>query len=135
MRISFPILKISDDNWNEMDDHGMPFLFQKFYFSEDKELFKKFYLDKEFVEKNGTVFKITGLSDLSFWFYGLLSLLPMIPKSQFIFINTGKSIEIDELKLFLINKIKTTSDYGFNQKWISEIEKCKTIEEILKIEI
>lgn len=135
MRISFPLLKISDDNWNEMDDHGMPFLFQKFYFLKDKELFKKFYLDKEFVDKNGTVFKITGLSDLSFWFYGLLSLLPMIPKSEFVFKNTGKSIEIDELKLFLINKIKTIPDYGFNQKWISEIEKCKTIAEVLEIDV
>lgn len=125
MRVTFPLLKISDDNWNEMDDHGIPFLFQKFYFSKDKE----------FVDKNGTVLKITGLSDLSFWFYDLLSLLPMIPKSEFIFINTGKSIEIDELKLFLINKIKTIPDYGFNQKWISEIEKCKTIAEILEIEV
>jgi hypothetical protein len=135
MRVNFPILKISDDNWNEMEDDGMPFLFQKFYFSKDKELFKKIYLNREFVDKNGTIFKITGLSDLSFWFYGLLSLLPMIPKSEFIFINTGKSIEIDELKLFLINKIKNIPDFGFNQKWISEIENCKTIEEILNIEV
>jgi hypothetical protein len=135
MKVSFPLLKISDDNWNEMEEEGLPFLFQKFYFSKDKELFKKIYLNKEFVDKNGSVFKITGLSDLSFWFYGLLSLLPMIPKSEFIFINTGKLIEIDELKLFLRNKIKNLPDYGFNQKWISEIENCKTIEEILNIEV
>ena len=135
MRISFPLLKISDDNWNEMDDHGMLFLFQKFYFSKDKELFKKFYLDKEFVDKNGTIFKITGLSELIFWFYGLLSLLPMVPKYEFVFKNTGKSIDVIELKSFLTNKIKNIPDYGFNEKWISEIEKCKTIEEILKIEI
>ncbi|WP_026709638.1 hypothetical protein [Flavobacterium filum] len=135
MRVNFPILKISDDNWNEMEDDGMPFLFQKFYFSKDKDLFKKLYLNKEFVDKNGTVFKITGLSELSFWLYGLLSLLPMVPKSEFIFINTGKSIELNELKLFLIKKIKNIPDYGFNQKWISEIEKCKTIEEILNIEV
>ncbi|MDP2158987.1 MAG: hypothetical protein Q8K02_00760 [Flavobacterium sp.] len=135
MRVNFPILKISDDNWNEMDIDGIPFLFQKFYFSKDKELFKKLYLNKDFVDKNGAVFKITGLSDLSFWFYGLLSLLPMIPKSEFIFINTGKRIEIDELKLFLTNKIKNLPDYGFNQKWIFEIEKCKTIEEVLNIEV
>lgn len=135
MKVSFPLLKISDDNWNEMEEEGMPFLFQKFYFSKDKELFKKIYLNREFVDKNGTIFKITGLSDLSFWFYGLLSSLPMIPKSEFIFINTGKLIEIDELKLFLSNKIKNLPDYGFNQKWISEIEKCKTIEEILNIEV
>lgn len=135
MKVSFPLLKISDDYWSELEEEGMPFLFQKFYFSKDKELFKKIYLNKEFVDKNGSVLKITGLSDLSFWFYGLLSLLPMIPKSEFIIINTGKLIEIDELKLFLTNKIKNLPDYGFNQKWISEIEKCKTIEEILNIEV
>ena len=33
------------------------------------------------------------------------------------------------------NKIKNLPDYGFNQKWISEIENCKTIEEILNIEV
>lgn len=64
---------------------------------------------------------------MSFWLYGLLTLLLMIPISEFIFLNTRKSVEISELKLFLINKIKKIPDYGFNQKWISEIEKVKQL--------
>lgn len=135
MNVSFPLLKISDDDWNEMDDNEMPFLFQKFYFSRDQELFRNHYLNKEFVDKNGRVFRITGLSNFSFWFYGLLSLLPMFPKSQFVFLNTGKSIERPELKLFLIHKINSIADHGFNQKWIAKIETCKTIEEVLNLEI
>lgn len=133
--IEFPIIRINSHTWQDGEE-SIP-LFDEFIYTSSKEIFDEFYLNKEFADCKGEVYKIIDrVLPTSFW-RNLLRFLPGVYKVKLIFRKANKRLELEELKRDLIQGImrfETTDSDEFTKKWIIQIKNSKNIREIIDAE-
>jgi len=84
-----------------------------------------------FCDSHGKIFKITGKKQPKSIFRKLFFFLPNIYKVELIFEATNEYITLDDLRDFMIERIKTLGYGKFEVKWILELQKAKSYEELI----
>jgi len=130
--INFPMTRINSKSW--LDKEDLFPLFNGYIYTSKEKLFNDYYRNKEFVDCKGDIYKVIDrIPPTNFW-RNFLKFLPNVYREKLVFIKTNKRIELMELKKDLISGIRrfnndATSEAG--KEWIMEIERSKSIKEVL----
>ena len=128
--MTFPMINIQESDWDPLN-YDEPILYNEFYYSTDIELFNHQLLNKIYCDTNGDLHKITHLlKPTSFW-RNTLKFLPGVYKCTLKFRKMGKKMPLEDLKQFILERIKSFGKNGFQLKWIIMIENAKTYVEII----
>lgn len=123
----FPALDI-DFDWIEGLFENDPLILDRFYYSKSDLLFESKTLKHRIVDSTGDMYEITGKLCLSKW----RNLIPFRKKAELKFKKLNKTMSLDELKDFMIEKINTVEiNEQFKSNWINEIKDAKSFEVLL----
>lgn len=102
----FPLMNISISKLNN-DNIEHLIIGDKYHYPKSKwiDFFNEFYLDNEFVDCNGNVFKLIGTQNSA-----MLQRLLHLGKEELVFKYTGKKMTFIQVQEFLINRYKTWDD-------------------------
>lgn len=131
-QIDYPIIRINSHTWLD-EEEAIP-LFDGFIYTAKKGIFIDYYLNKEFADCKGEIYKVIDrIPPTSFW-RNLLRFLPGVYKMKLIFRKTDRRIELEELKNDIIQGIlrfDTADTKEITEKWIEEIKNSENIKEVL----
>jgi hypothetical protein len=128
--MKFPLINISETIWKSED--AMEYvLYDEFFYSGDQFVFERYVYNKLFCDCNGVIFKVVGRVPPSEWWRKALSFLPNVYKEKLTFIKTDRTMGLDELKDYLIQRVNDLSDNKFKWKWIELLQKSKSYEELI----
>lgn len=129
--MKFPLQNISKSNLRDEDPLNY-ILFDQFIYT-DSEIFHNEYLkNQSFCDCLGDIYTIKNISLPTEWWRKAFKFLPNVYKVELIFQITGKRIKVDELKDYMIERIREMSRTDrFNIKWINYIRNAKTHKEII----
>lgn len=123
----FPALDL-DFDWIEGLIENDPLILDRFYYSKSDILFESKTLKHRIVDSTGDVYEITGKLCLSRW----RNLIPFIKKAELKFKKLNKTMSLDDLKDFMIEKINTVEiNEQIKSNWINEIKDAKSFEVLL----
>ena len=129
--IKFPAINISNPNFSKEEDLTSFLLLDAFIYSDTETYFKEYLKDNLFCDSNGKIFKITGKKEPRYLFKKVFFFLPNIYKIELIFEATNEYMTLDDLRDFMIERVKTLGYGKFEVKWILELRKAKTYEELI----
>ena len=133
--MEFPIIKIYTETY--LNEEELIPLFDEYIYSSKEEVFQDYYLNKEFADCKGNIYKVVDKRLPSSFWRSLLRFLPGVYKVKLIFRNTNKRIELEELKTDLIAGIRRFYAQDTDEileKWVQEIKNSKSIKAILTAE-
>ncbi|SEP30221.1 hypothetical protein SAMN05444671_3085 [Flavobacterium sp. CF108] len=126
-KISFPVLDISINNWN--DENISEIIFYDIYFrNKSYDLFESLRLNHKVIDSNGSVFKIVELrkSKPSFINFFWKS------KSEMIFQSLDETISLNNLKNFMINKINNLEVNEYKFKWAENVKNAQNFYQLIR---
>ncbi len=125
-KIEFPVLDISIREWNI--ENISEIIFYDIYFHNDSyELFEKLRLNHKVVDSNGNIFKIINIQrEKRNW-----KTLFLKSRQKMTFELLDDSINIQDLKEFVLNKINSLEVNEYKFKWIENIKKAKNFKELI----
>ena len=129
--IKFPAINISNPNFSKEEDLTSFLLLDAFIYSDTETYFKEYLKDNLFCDSNGKIFKITGKKEPRSLFKKVFFFLPNIYKIELIFEATNEYMILDDLRDFMIERVKTLGYGKFEVKWILALRKAKTYEELI----
>ena len=129
--IKFPAINISNPNFSKEEDLTSFLLLDAFIYSDTETYFKEYLKDNLFCDSNGKIFKITGKKEPRYLFKKVFFFLPNIYKIELIFEATIEYMTLDDLRDFMIERVKTLGYGKFEVKCILELRKAKTYEELI----
>ncbi|ADF53365.1 hypothetical protein ZPR_3046 [Zunongwangia profunda SM-A87] len=106
-------------------------LLDAFIYNDTESYFQEYLNEELFCDSHGKIFKITGKKQPKSIFRKLFFFLPNIYKVELIFEATNEYITLDDLRDFMIERIKTLGYGKFEVKWILELQKAKSYEELI----
>lgn len=124
--MKFPIFQISDKQWKKLHEFELEY--------SDKITiigFKKaqyFFLDSEYIDCNGDVYKVTDLKML-----GMLSkifkFIPYIPfRVKLILTKQNKKLNLEQFRMLMLNRVNQVADF---KDLTALIKNAKTYAEIM----
>ncbi|MCV6628495.1 MAG: hypothetical protein OIF50_01405 [Flavobacteriaceae bacterium] len=127
--MKFPMINISDTNWEEDLDWYILFdLEQKSY---NELVVTKHFFGKDFVDGQGMIYTVVGWKKKpKSW----RSWLPNYCNMELVLKKTHRSMPFEEIKSSLLNRIKASKRYGKRESflfWKKHIEAANTLEEIV----
>lgn len=126
----FPLINISS---KKLDEDAI--LFDDKIYNGSEDYFNSTYLNQQFCDCNGKVFRVIGKTPNPKFWRRLLGFLPNINQIQLNFETTGKSIELRDFKEDIIERIKSSYPYDdYSRKWINKVLNASSYEEILLME-
>ncbi|WMN11773.1 hypothetical protein QYS49_39570 [Marivirga salinae] len=135
MSIKYPMINISDKNWDKEDDLTVYMLFDEFIYTNQEDLFIQYYKDKEFCDCQGNVFKVVDRRPpVSFW-RNFFRFLPNVFKVELSFIQENKKVTLDDLRTFMLERLDEINTNDFVPKWIDSVKKANSYKELLDSEI
>ena len=129
--IKFPAINISNPNFSKEEDLTSFLLLDAFIYSDTETYFKEYLKDNLFCDSKGKIFKITGKKEPRYLFKKVFFFLPNIYKIELIFEATNEYMTLDDLRDFMIERVKTLGYGKFEVKWILALRKAKTYEELI----
>jgi len=131
----YPMINITDKNWDKEDDLTVFMLFDEFIYTKRTDLFKQYYKDKEFCDCQGNVYKVIDRRlPVSFW-RNFFRFLPNVYKVELRFIQENKKMTLDNLKTFMLERLEEINTNDFVPRWIKHVEAAKTHKELLDSEL
>lgn len=126
--IEFPILNISINCWT-FNNFGELILYDEYYYSNDIAFYKMYNLSNFFADCKGEIFEIVAFKPIR-----RSLLMKIFSKKRYIsvFEPTNKSITFEELRKFLIERILQLDCPEGQKAWLSNIEKAKTIRDLIQ---
>ncbi len=129
--IRFPAINISNPNFNKEEDLTSFLLLDAFIYNDTESYFQEYLNEELFCDSHGKIFKTIGKKQPKSIFRKLFFFLPNIYKVELIFEATNEYITLDDLRDFMIERIKTLGYGKFEVKWILELQKAKSYEELI----
>lgn len=125
MKIQFPILNISLNSLNVQSLEEIH-IGDVWDYPRDNVFFEKYYLNQEYVDQNGHIFKIIGKIKSNF-----INTIIHFNKDQLKFEDTGRIIEFADLKSLVIHRYSTL-DNDFDKSILIDLAtKSKTFKELI----
>lgn len=133
--MKYPMINISDKNWDKEDDLTVYMLFDEFIYTNQEDLFRQYYKDKEFCDCQGNVFKVVDRRPpVSFW-RNFFRFLPNVYKVELSFIQENKKVTLDDLRTFMLERLDEINTNDFVPKWFDSVKKANSYKELLDSEI
>ncbi|WP_294733792.1 hypothetical protein [uncultured Flavobacterium sp.] len=122
--IEFPAIDLTSGLWTEENIIEVVY-YNHFFYSSSESDFLEFANNHLVVDVSGRVFKVVGKDNLGSW----REYVPIIAKSRLIFESQNTVMDLDEIKQFMLERVKELPDFYF---LIEHIEKSSTIRELIK---
>ena len=130
--IKFPAINISNPNFSKEEDLTSFLLLDAFIYNDAEIYFQEYLKDNLFCDSDGKIFKIIGKKHPKSIFKKVFFFLPNIYKIELIFEATNEFMNLDDLRDFMIERVKTLGYGKFEVKWILELRKAKSYEELIR---
>lgn len=127
--MEFPLLNITDHNWNPVKVDGQ-LVFDEFIYVGHK-IFNESHKDKSYCDCSGEVYKAVDLVLPTARWRKFFYFLPMIYKSKLIFEKTDLTLTVDQLKEFILARISEFDEDEISFKWIEQIKMANDHREII----
>lgn len=129
--MNFPAINFTIQNWNP-NSYQKHIIRDKYIYSDDENLFNNFYKNMEFIDSNGDIYTLVEKRKPTSQWRILLSFIPKIYRIEFVFKKTHQKIDLTTLKEFAKHQISRLSDEEYIEEWKSEIDKLKSVKEIIE---
>lgn len=126
----FPIANISQE-WNPQEDYLHYILMDPYIYNGSDQFFKDLYLNNKFVDSEGKIYQVVDKRLPTSWWRKAFHFLPDIYKVTLLFIKTEEKMDIEAVREFVSNQIVKIKKAEGTNKWLGQIKKAKTIQEIL----
>lgn len=125
MKLQFPMLNISLVSLNpqSLEEIHIGDLWD---YPRDNHLFDKYYLNQQYVDQNGHIFKITGKTKTD-----LIHAIIHFNKDKLKFDDTGRNIKFNDLKNFVIQRYATLDDDFAKSILIDLATKSRSFKELI----
>ena len=107
-------------------------LMDAFIYNNTEVYFQEYLKDNLFCDSNGKIFKIIGEKQPKSIFRKVFFFLPNIYKTELIFEATNEYLTLEDLRDFMIERVKTLGYGKFEVKWILELRKAKSYKELIR---
>lgn len=125
MEPNFPILNISLTSLNAQSLEGIH-IGDLWDYPRDNGIFNKYYLNQEYVDQNGHIFKLIGKTKSNF-----IHTIVHFNKYELMFVDTEQSIDLINLRDFLIRRYSTL-DNDFDKSILINLAiKSNTFHELI----
>lgn len=128
--MKFPLLNISETNWNDEDTIEY-ILFDEFIYTDKETIYERYLKNKLFCDCNGEIFIVKDKIPPVAWWRKTFRFLPNTYKVKLIFEKTEKKISVDELKNYMIERVNELSEDEFRSKWINYLKQAKSHKELI----
>ncbi|WP_299105872.1 hypothetical protein [uncultured Tenacibaculum sp.] len=131
-KIEYPLIRINSNTW--IDSEELFPLFDGYIYSSDKQIFKTYFFNKEFIDSKGKIFKVVGSEPPQSIFRKWFKFLPGVYREKLIFKKISKKIELNHFKEDVIRGIKrfdSDATKEISLEWIAEIRDAKNFGEII----
>ncbi|MDR6969315.1 hypothetical protein J2X31_003345 [Flavobacterium arsenatis] len=129
--MTFPLINISIEKWPNSEDIIEFIVYEKYIYTNNDSVFNEFYKDKLFCDCEGSVFKATRKVKMTQHWRNWLKFLPNVWKTEVIYEATTKTMSIEELREYLMNRISDLDDSDFIQKWLLKVKMAKTYSQLI----
>lgn len=127
----FPIANVSIKEWDPQEDYNHYILMDPFIYDNREDFFKAFYLNHKFVDSDGNIYKIVDKRPPSAQWRRIFHFLPKVYRISLVFMKTEETMQIEEIREFVIRQVSRIRKADNITAWISHIKRAKTIQEIL----
>lgn len=128
--MTFPIVNISVENWVS-EDFVEYICYDGYIYTDEDFAFKEYYENKLFCDATGQIFKATGKMPMTKKWRNWFKFIPNVWKTKIVFEKTNRKMTVNELRLFLYEKITVLNQNEFTLQWKTEIENAKTHLELI----
>ena len=129
--IKFPAINISNPNFSKEEDLTSFLLLDALIYNDAEVYFQEYLKDNLFCDSNGKIYKITSKKHPKSILRKVFFFLPNIYKIELIFEATNEYMTLDDLRDFMIERVKSLGYGKFEVKWILELRKAKSYEELI----
>ncbi len=127
----FPIANVSLKEWDPKEEYLLYILMNPFIYNNNDDFFKSFYLNQKFVDSEGNIFKVVEKRPPRQWWRKVFHFLPNVYKITLAFVKTGETMDVEEVRRFILKQVNRIKEADNIPEWIAQIRKAKTIQEIL----
>ncbi|PHR86708.1 MAG: hypothetical protein COA80_19430 [Leeuwenhoekiella sp.] len=130
--IKFPIIRINSRIITDSEEL-IP-LWDNYMYSSKPEIFKTYFLHKEFVDSKGQVFRVISRIPTDNHLRKIFKFLPGVYREKLVFEKVDKVLKLEEFKEDLIKGIKkfsSESSKEVEEDWINDIQNSKTFAEVI----
>lgn len=126
IKISFPVIDISIDNWNSEDINEI-LLFDEYFYNKSNKVFEIYRMNHTIVDSKGCVFKIVGVEKLKSW----QNYIPFFIKRKMYFDDCKDKKSLEELRSFILKKMDEIEDNDFKIEWKNNVIKAKNFNDLI----
>jgi len=129
--ITFPAINISNPNFSREEDLTSFLLMDAFIYNNAEAYFQEYLNEHFFCDSNGKIFKIIGKKQPKSIFRKVFFFLPNSYKIELVFEATNEYLTLNDLRDFMIERVKTLGYGNFEVKWILELRKANSYQELI----
>ena len=129
--MKFPMLNVTDKNWNEEFDLTVFILFKKYVYKGNDDIFHKYYKDKVYCDAEGMLYKVVDKAPSRETWRNLLKFLPGVFRVELTFESLHKTVELEELRRFMLNRLKELEEDEIVNQWRKKIKAANNHAEII----
>ena len=126
IKISFPAIDISIDNWNSEDINEV-LLFDEYFYNKSNKVFNIYRKDHIIVDSKGCMFKIVGVEKLKSW----QNYIPFFIKRKMYFDDCKDKKSLEELRSLILKKMDDIEDNDFKIEWKNNVIKAKNFNDLI----
>ena len=132
MTMRFPLMNISHQGWDKVQDLDPFHLIDPYIFTESEEHYKEFFHNQYFCDCKGEIYQVTGKMPPQNKWRHFLKWLPDVFKVKLQFKSTGKKIPVDDLKNWMLDRLDSMDrNDRWLQMWQSQINRAETHKELI----
>jgi hypothetical protein len=128
--MKFPIINISESYWS-YDDLMEYIRFNEYFYSSNQRLFERYALNKVFCDCDGQVYQVIGKIPPTQVWRKAFKFIPNVYKEKLVFQKTGRKLELDELRDYLISRVHDLSQNDFTREWVVFLKNALSYEQVI----
>lgn len=129
--MQYPIFNIGLSEWDTGYNIAQELLkWNDIYYSKDERFFSKYFLNRDFVDCKGEVYRLVGKEPLKKWWYPLL----FIHRFKCFFEPTGKTMAVEQLRSLMLERVMQLPDDEIRDDIIETLKKADSIEKIITLQ-
>ncbi|MDN3594921.1 hypothetical protein [Zunongwangia endophytica] len=129
--INFPAINISNPNWSSEEDLTSFLLQDKFIYNNSEAYFQDYFIDQYFCDSQGKIFKVVAKKTPRSIWQKIFFFLPNIYKTELVFKATNEYMTLNDLRDFMIERVKTLGYGKFEVKWILKLRQANSYEDLI----
>ena len=128
IKIEFPVLDISFDEWNLKNISDIIF-YDRFFYSNSYKIFSEMRLNHKIVDSEGNIYRVIKIQFVKRTWRSFF----LVSKHEMIFeILQDSPINFQDFKEFVLNKMDDLESNDFKFKWIESVMKSNNFKELIR---